>query len=187
MDPEDDQGLDDSPEDGGSDSASGSDNSAPPADASADDKGEKRINDLMSKWQAAEARANAAEAKLKAPAKQGESADGDTGQAAQANEFLEFAREDARRRVFESDPRLAAAGLELSAITGTTLDEMKASLARQVKLVDGIESRVRSSVLTEHGLNPEVDGGARESLPSFETMSEEDFQKFLEKRDGKTW
>lgn len=176
--------------DSASDGDSGSDNSAPPEKASADKgSGDKRVNDLMGKWQAEQARANKLEQELAAARGQqpapkpdgGKPADGASSDAA---EFIEFAREDARRRLFESEPKLAAAGLEMSAIAGSTLGEMKESLKRQKALVEGMESRVRSSVLREHGLDPEVVAGAHDRVPGLAEMSDADFAKFLADRDA---
>lgn len=171
------------------DGDSGSDNSAPQGDASAGDgKGDKRVNDLMSNWQREQARANRLQAELEAlkggkPAEGSKDASaGGDGQA--AGEFIEFAREDARRRIFEQDARLAAYGLEASAIGGSTLAEMKASFAAQRKLIDGIESRARAAVLTEHGLDPEVVAGATERVKGIDAMSDKDFEALLAERDA---
>ena len=187
MDPEDNEGLDNELDgDATQDGDEGSDNSAPPNQtAGGDEASSKRINDLMSKWQSSEAEANRLKAELAKlqgqPAPKPEAAGG-SGQDSQ--EFLDFAREDARRRLFESDPKLAAAGLDPSSIAGTTLAEMKASLKVQQTLVSGIESRARAAVLREHGLDPEVVAGGHEPVEKIESMSEEEFAKFLSQRDA---
>lgn len=181
--------FDDEPEDG---DASGSDNSAPPEDGAAgNDKDEKRVNDLMSNWQKEQARANRLEAELKA-LKSGSAGDqkdetpaGGGTQSAQPNEFEEFVREDARRRIFESDPRLAEYGLDVASIAGSSIAEMKASLAAQQKLVDGVETRARQRALTEFGLDPEVRAADREKPLGIAEMSEEEFEKFLAQRDAR--
>ncbi len=186
---EEDKDLDQSLEgDADLDGDSGSDNSAPQGDASTGgDKGDKRVRDLMSNWQREQSRANRLQAELDAlkggkPAEgsQDGSADGD---AQSGNEFLEFAREDARRRIFEQDPRLAAYGLSASAIAGSTLDEMKASFAAQKKLIDRIASQARSEALQEHGLSPEVIAGASETAKGFAEMSQDEFKKLLAQRE----
>lgn len=170
---------------------SGSDNSAPPDDAEPKDNSGKRINDLMSRAQKAEARAAKAEAALKAA--KGESKDDQSDGEADSkapvrDEFVEFARENARSTLFGSDPRLAAYGLTAEAIVGNTISEMQASLKAQKKLIDGIESAARQSVLREHGLDPEVStGAASEKAPDFASMSQEEFEKFLNKRDNRTY
>lgn len=171
------------------DGDSGSDNSAPQGGAAAGgDRGDKRVNDLMSKWQAEQARANRLQAQLDArgtgqPAEAQKDAPAD-GSAQAGNEFLEFAREDARRRIFEQDARFSAYGLDASAIGGSTLDEMKESFKRQKALIDGIESRARAAVLTEHGLDPEVVAGSHEKAKGIADLSDKDFDAFLAERDA---
>lgn len=180
---------DDLEDDSASDGDSRSDNSAPSNHAAAD-KGssDKRVDDLMAKWQSEQSRANKLQKELEvtrgakpADGPQDKSADG--GDPASA-EFIDFVRDDARRRIFESEPRLGTYGLDQSAITGSTLDEMKASLKRQIALVDGMETRVRADVLAQHGLNPEVTSGSREKPYGFADMSNEEFEKFLRSRDS---
>jgi len=175
--------------DSASEGDSGSDNSAPPKRAPADKaSGDKRVNDLMGKWQAEQARANKLERELEAaraeqspPNLDGGSAGG--GAVPPASEFDEFIRDDARRRLFDTEPKLAAAGLDASAITGSTLSEMKDSLKRTKSLVEGMETRLRGSVLREHGLDPEVVAGAHEQVQGVAEMSDAEFAKFLADRD----
>ncbi len=186
---EDDELQDDQADGTGSDDGtqSGSDNSAPPAGEPPAKDDSKRISDLMSKWQAEEARANKLEAALAAatggqpPAPQDDGAQGD----AALDEFREFARENARNTLFSSNPQLAAAGLTAEDITGSTLAEMQASLAKHQKTISGLEGRLRNQILAEHGLSPEVATGAgTEKAPSFSTMTDKEFAEFLEKRAG---
>ena len=176
--------LDDNDSDAGD---SGSDNSAPPSGKAEPEADKKRVNDLMSKWQAEEARANKAEAELKTLKAGGAAApegSAPAGGADSTSEFSEFVREDARRRLFESEPKFAAYGLDQSAISGSTLAEMKESIKRNKALIEGMESRVRGAVLQEHGLDPEVVAGSHEAAPKLAEMSDSDFAAFLEKRDA---
>lgn len=170
---------------------SGSDNSAPPDDKDPKDNSEKRINDLMSRAQKAEARAKKAEDALaaKAPASGSNQGDdkADSGNRP-GDDFVDFARENARTTLFNSEPRFAAYGLKAEAISGTTVKEMRASFEAQKKLIDGIESAARQKVLREHGLDPEVStGSASEKSPDFASMSQEEFEKFLGSRDQRTY
>jgi hypothetical protein len=177
--------------DGDDDAAdSGSDNSAPPDNAQAP-KGEgKRVNDLMGKWQAEQARANRLERELAAArgtksTDQADDTQGDNG-AAEVDEFKEFARENARTTLFNSDPRLAEAGLSVEDIAGTTLTEMRASVKKHLKVVDGIEGRLRNKLLAEHGLDPDVaTGQGTEKAPSFSTMTDKEFNDYLAARDSR--
>lgn len=166
---------------------SGSDDSAPPTDNAAAPKDDgKRVNDLMSKWQRAEAEKNRLAARLAALEGQGggsQDGDGDAGES-RLSEFEEFARENARNTLFASDPRLAAAGLTAEDIAGSTLSEMKASMAKHQKLIGGIESRMRNEILAQHGLDPDVATGAGSAeTPSFSKMSDKEFAEFLAARD----
>lgn len=174
------------------DSGSGSDDSAPPADSPAPKDESKRIKDLMSKWQAAEARANRLQAQLAgAGAGQGDQGgepQGGDDAAGDASEFVEFARENTRTMLFASDPRLADYGLTAEDIAGTTLAEMRASMTKHLKLIGGIEGKARNKILAEAGLDPDVATGAStEQAPSFSTMSDADFAKFLEQRDNRRY
>lgn len=177
--------------DGDTDAAdSGSDDSAPPSPAQAP-KGEgKRVDDLMSKWQTEQARANRlerelAEARGQKPTGQADNQLGDNG-AAEVDEFKEFARENARNTLFNSDPRLAEAGLSAEDITGTTLTEMRASMKKHLKMVDGVEGRLRNKILAEHGLDPEVATGQGTEKPvSFSTMTDKEFNDYLAERDSR--
>jgi hypothetical protein len=168
------------------DATSGSDNSAPPEKAPAPKDESKRINDLMSKWQTEKARADRLEAAQAASSKGGDQQDGGTGSDAELDEFKDFAREYARNQLFASDPRLAQAGIEAEDIVGTTLAEMQASFKKHLKVVGGIESRLRNKILAEHGLDPDVATGAgTEKTPSFTTMSDKDFAAFMAERDAR--
>lgn len=174
--------------DGDDDAAdSGSDNSAPPENAQAPKDEGKRVNDLMGKWQAEQARANRLERELAAArgsTDQAEGTQGDNG-AAEVDEFKEFARENARTTLFNSDPRLAEAGLSVEDIAGTTLTEMRASVKKHLKVVDGIEGRLRNKLLAEHGLDPEVATGQGEKPVSFSTMTDKQFNDYLAERDSR--
>jgi len=183
-----DQGDDDPADDDDNSQDSGSDNSAPPASGS-DESGGKRVNDLMSKWQSEQARANKAEAELKA-LKEGGSPEatkrrGVKSEDKAASEFMEFARENARITLFNSEPKFAEFGLTPEAIAGSTVEDMKASAKAQLELLKTIETKARAAALQEHGLEPEAEGGQAEGkLPSFATMSDKEFADFLGERGG---
>lgn len=183
-----DKDLDEDLEDTSDDS--GSDKNAPPDDKTPEDNSGKRINDLMSRAQKAEARAAKAEAALAAKGEATAPTDKDDadGKSGSGDEFVDFARENARTTLFNSDPRFTAYGLTAEAITGKTIAEMRQAFAAQKKLIDGIETAARQSVLREHGLDPEVSvGSASEKAPDFTSMSQEEFEKFLNKRDQRTY
>lgn len=165
---------------------SGSDNSAPPENEPAAQAESKRVNDLMSKWQSAQAENARLKAQLAASGKgPGEDAQ-ESGTNDRINEFEEFARDNARITLFNSDPRLAQNDLKPEDITGSTLAEMRASFSKHQKLIAGMEGRMRNRILAEHGLDPDVATGAStEAVPSFSKMTDKQFADFMAARDGR--
>lgn len=155
------------------------------ADSAGDSKDNKRVNDLMSKWQKAEAENKRLRDQLAASGTQSSDKRGDGGKSkdggSAANEFLEYSRQMVRGQLYDSDPRLKAYGIEASAIVGDTPAEMQASFKAQLKLIERIETRARNAALIDHGISPEIAGGSGDSEPvDFEKMSSEDFNKFYE-------
>lgn len=152
---------------------------APPSgsDSKTEANSEKRIRDLMSRAQKAEAEV----AKLRKPAETKDSADGGSTAKAEADELREFLRENVRQQLFEREPRLAQYGIEATAIEGTTVTEMTASFERQRKLIGAIETRARSVVLEEHGLDPDVGGGSAEAPVDFNAMPKTEFDALVER------
>lgn len=177
--------LDDEP---GDDSA-GNDSDAgqgPDQDAPADDNKDKRINDLMSKWQKAEARAKELEAKLPKP-DAGGAKDKPAEISGEVQQWIESARAQARDQVYASDPRFAEYGLDRGSITGATPAEMADSARKMTELFDQLESKVQQSVLRKHGLSPEVKSSpAGGKTKSYSEMSQEEFEKELSKVKS-TW
>ena len=186
----DDQDLDQFDDlDSGNDSApeSGSDSSAPPSGQSGEaSNSDKRINDLMSKAQREEARANRLERELNALKGGGDASDDKAPQARprrqeETEAWAELLREESRKVLFASDPRLAEYGVTPDVLAGSTPDEMRESLRREVARIDAMESKIRNRVLTEHGLDPEVGGGAGEPPVDYASMSKEEFEKHLQR------
>lgn len=177
--------------DGGNDAAPESGSQSGSAPSVTDQSGEesnsqKRINDLMSARDQATARANAAEAELQR-LRGGDSAPdrktkGETkSQPSEGEQWAALLRDQAQELLYRSDPRLAEYGIDKSLITGSTPEEMRASLAAQIKLVEAIETRARNKALVEHGLEPEVRGGSGERAPDYAAMSKEEFEKEVQR------
>jgi hypothetical protein len=155
-------------------------------DSAGDSKDNKRINDLMSKWQSSEAEVKRLKTELarrdgtQDPEKRG---DGDRKKSGSsvADEFLEYSRQMVRSQLYESDPRLKAYGIEQDAIVGNTPAEMRESFKAQLKLIERIETRARNAALIDHGISPEIVGSSGDSKPvDFDKMSSEDFAKYYE-------
>lgn len=160
---------------------------AGPDDEELDPAAKKRIDDLMSKWQKEEARANALQATLeeksKAPKSKGTGADkGEPKGDPVLQQWLELAKSQARDQVFASDSRFAEYGFDPSSITGDTPEEMKASSQRLSELIDKMYSRVSSATLKKHGLSPEVKSGAPHKGKNINDMSSDEFEKYLERQ-----
>lgn len=168
--------LDDAPDDGDAG------NSAPPAGAAAPDpKLQKRINDLTSKWQAAEAKANALEAEKKAAGPGGvtPTAPKPAEQSAEAQAWFELAKENAIDAIYASDPRFKAYGIEKAQLAGRTPAEVQANADKLRKVIAGVESKVRNATLKEHGFAPELGGETRGTPKDYATMSTEEFEKVV--------
>lgn len=148
-------------------------------------KDSKRINDLMSRAQKAEARAEKAEKTLKAAGSK--SSDADAGNAAppavippEIAQWLETAKDAARERIYNADTRFAKYGLDLALVDGEKPDEMRSAASRLSATIDVIESKVRNEVLVEHGLTPAAAGGSTApKMGDIATMSDEEFEKLV--------
>lgn len=174
---------------GGDDSgsASGGDNaatSAPPKD------GDKRVNDLMSNWQKEQARANRLQGELDKLKSQKPSDQKPEGQAPAADpdptreEWISAQREFLRERALNSDGRFEEYGIGLDDLTGDTPAEIKASVKRFQTLIDAVETKARTRLLQEYGLNPEIAGQAMDPKVDIDGMSTDDFNKLVEKARG---
>ena len=137
---------------------------------------DKRIRDLQSKADAAEARANKAEAALKAR-KQGESVEGsDPVNKALMAEL----REASLDAVYGEFPQLRDYGIDRSLIEGTTRAELRENASSLVGLIKNVETKVRNKVLADNGIAAPA-SGTRVSKPvDYATMSDEEFTKLLD-------
>lgn len=146
------------------------------------EKEKKRLRDLQSKADKETARANKAEAAL-AALKAGGVKPGEgkpTGSVdPEVQKWLSVAKESARTRLYESDPRFKEYGLPPSLISGDSPEDMETSFTQLKRLVGKVESRVRDSVLKEHGFAEAPRSGTATPKRDFTTMSKEDFEKVV--------
>ena len=161
--------------------ASGSDSNE---SAPQEDPKDKRINDLMSKWQSTDAENKRLRAQLEA--QKGGDAGDDSAPAAGKDQtsaadegFNAILRESARETLFKSDPRLERFGFKPDVIAGATAAEMQESLAKQKAFLDAVEGKLRNELLAEHGLTNDAAGGGSEKPRDFASMSSEDFQALV--------
>lgn len=160
-------------------SESSTDDDAPAAEAASGEPESKRINDLMSKWQKADAenarlKRELAKSKVKNPS-------GDST-LLQSEELMEFAREQARNSLYATDPRLARYKIPVESIAGDTPAEMRKSLEAQIKVVAAMETQIRRDIMLEHGIDPEVVSGGGGTATDFASMSSKDFNELIERR-----
>lgn len=99
--------------------------------------------------------------------------------------WLASAKEAARERWFNSDPRFSRYGLDVALVDGETPDAMQASAKRLSSLIDAIESKTRDSILAEHGISPAPAGGGSTALPDFMSMKDDDFDKLVASVTGR--
>lgn len=158
---------------------------APSDEAEQSENSEARINALMSKWQKAEAAKAKAEAEL-ARLKGADKGDDGKNRSSQVDEsekeFRALLAENARKILYESEPRLRQYEIGVDAIEGDTPAEMRASLVRQTKIIDLLESKITDNVLAEHGLAAEIGGGGQvPSVKEIADMSTEEFNAMFDK------
>lgn len=180
MDPDEDLDLDEQDQDDDTGSPDAGDGSgAPPAGNAGPKKSNeaKRIEDLMSKWQTAEAENARLKSQLEGKGPQGEPGGEQIPEA--VRQWMNAAKDAARDRFFNSDPRFAEYGIDLSLIEGEDPDAMKASAARIKSLIDAVESKARERVLRDHGIEADVQGSAPAPKVDFATMDDETFDKYV--------
>lgn len=149
----------------------------PDESAAEGSKPDKRVRDLQSKADAETARANKAEAALKA-LKQGGSGSGSNDPATQA--LMTELREASLDAVFGEFPELRDYGIDRSLIEGTTRAELRGNAASLVGLIKKVETKARNKVLAENGLSAPTTGGKVQKPVDYASMSDEDFKKLLD-------
>lgn len=137
----------------------------------------KRIADLMSKAQKEEARANKAEAALRASRGEG-SGNGSNDPATKA--LMAELREASLDAVFGEYPELREYGIERSLIEGTTRAEMREAASNLVSLIKNVSTKARNKALAEAGVKAEPTGASRKPAKSVNDMSDEEFLKMLD-------
>lgn len=154
---------------------SGESEEKPPKD---DPKGvEKRIRDLQSKADAAEARANKAEAALKRGAG---SAAGTNDPAVKA--VLADLREASLDAVFGEFPELKEYSIDRSLIEGSSRTEIRENASLLVGLIKSVSTKARNKALADAGIEAPQSGASRSKPVDYAAMSDEDFKKMLDER-----
>lgn len=167
--------ADDEAEDDESESDSEDDAAAKPKT----DKSEKRIRDLQSQLDKAKAENNkllkAKEADSDPKAKETDP---------EVRRWVQAAKDVTRSRVYDSDPRFKEFGIDQTAITGDSPEEMNASAAALLRIIKRIESRTTNKVLREHGFSPEPRNGDRAVKRDYRNMKQDEFDALVKQVVG---
>lgn len=137
----------------------------------------KRVRDLQSKADKAEARANKLEKDLKQLREKGTSPGTNDPEREAINQEL---REAALDAVFADTPELRDFGIDRSLIEGSTRAEIRESAASVVALIKSVSTKTRNRVLKEHGIEAPGSTGPRTPPRDYAAMSDEDFLKLLD-------
>lgn len=132
---------------------------------------DKRVNDLMSKWQKAEARARKAEAALV----------GGSDTASAGDPWVAAARDLVIDQVYGSDPRYGKYGIQRDFFAGGDPSMIKAASKELSALLDGIEASAVEKARAEVGYVPELGGGPVREKVDFDAMTSEQFEALIAK------
>ena len=138
---------------------------------------DKRVSDLMSKWQKAEARAKKLEEQVAAQGRSPAPA-----ASSGVDPWLLAARDAVIDKVYEADPRYERYGIRRDFFVATDPSVTKGAAAELSALLDGIEARAREDAAAGVGYVPELGGGSASREPiDFDTMKKEDFEALVAK------
>ena len=149
------------------------------------DKSEKRINDLMSKWQKAEARAVAAEARLSVVESPPDDDEEEEASPSEPSGWLRVARENAISQVYKADPRFERYGITQEFFDGADPDSLRDVASELSALINTVEARMRDDMRAEYGFVPELGGAPVSERPrDFARMPADEFEALI--RAGKS-
>jgi hypothetical protein len=136
---------------------------------------DKRISDLQSIADRETARANKAEAALKALNAGGSPASGSNDPERKA--LLEELREAGLDAVYGEFAELKDFGIDRALIGGTTRAEMRESATSLVGLIKGVATKARNAALREAGVSPAPVGGNASKPKDYAGMSDEEIEQ----------
>lgn len=138
---------------------------------------DKRIRDLQSRADAEAARANKAEAALRAKKAAGEGAGDDPRYSA----VLDQLREANLDAVYSEMTELREFGIDRTLVEGSTRAEMRDSASQLVALIGQVATKVRNKVLAENGLEAAAQTSQPPKKVDYSTMSKEDFDALVKR------
>ena len=173
---EDTDGADEETDEAGAagDEGSESDNDSP---------ADKRIRDLQSKADKAEARANRLEKLLAKAAGSGEG-NASGSKDPERDALMTELREASLDAVFGEFPELTTYGIDRSLIEGRTRAEMREAATSLVGLIKSVETKARNKALRDAGVKADPTGATRQPPKNYATMSDEDFEKEIARARG---
>lgn len=176
MSDEKDQDLDLDLEGGDEGGDTGDESETPPEADAGEVGGDKRIRDLQSKADKAEARANKAEAALAKSLKPGEG-DAKGSNDPEREALLLELRDASLDTVYGEFAELKEYGIDQALIEGQTRAEMRESASTLVALIKGVETKARNRALRDAGVKAEPVGATRQAPKNYAAMSDEDIEK----------
>ena len=153
------------------------------SDSESKDDVEKRIRDLQSKADKAEARANKLQKQIdtRAKTKTAKGDDEPTGDVPpEVREWLNAAKERTVEQTFKSDERFQKYGIDPAFIQADTPGQLRERAKQLAEMLTKIEGQVRDEVLVEHGFNPAPATSERSDPVNYRTMSSEEFNKIAD-------
>lgn len=174
-----DEELDGNEADGSEESDEGTADGNPDAETEGlDDKTKKRLSDLQSKADKAEARASKAEKALQAAGTSGKGPEAGSNDPAR-DALMQELREASLDAMYGEFPELKQYNIDRSLIEGSTRAQMRESATSVVALVKNVATKVKNETLAQHGIKAEPSGSARKPPVNYGDMSDEDFEKLL--------
>lgn len=139
-----------------------------------------RVRTLQSRADKAEAEANKLRKKLESF--EGETATGsEPAVPQQVAEWITAAESRMRDQLYAEDSRFEEYGISADRIAGQTPAEMRASAKNLSESIDQMESAIRTKVQREHGIAPPPSAGPPDKKVSFDKMSSDEFNAYVEK------
>lgn len=99
----------------------------------------------------------------------------------QVKEWITAAESRLREQLYSEDPRFSEYGISQDRIVGDTPEQMRASAKELSKTIDKMEGSIRNKVQVEHGIVPPPSSGPPDKRVSFDKMSSEEFNAYVEK------
>lgn len=175
--------LDESAEDSAGEGNEGAEGAASGTEGTESSTNDERIRALQSEADKAKAEAAKARKELESlkgnAAAQGTEASGAVPP--QVEEWITAAEDRLREQLYAEDSRFKEYGLPATRITGKTPAEMRASAKDLASVVDKMEANIRNRVQQEHGIAPAPAATAPGKTTSFDKMSSEEFNAYVEK------